>query len=78
MATGRGKKEMKRKKSPVLNNSKKASSWAEADMKCEHHRGVSASVSPSHAPPPARRTGTGFCAHESNRHQMGVDWAQRN
>lgn len=47
------KKQAKRRKSPLLNNSKKASSWAEADMKCEHHREVSASVSPSHTLAPA-------------------------
>lgn len=47
------KKQAKRRKSSLLNNSKKASSWAEADMKCEHHRVVSASVSASHAVAPA-------------------------
>lgn len=33
------------KKSPVVNNSKKVSSWAEADVNREHHRVLSASVS---------------------------------
>lgn len=50
--TERGR--VKRRKGALLNNSKKASSWAEADMKCEHHREVSASVSASHAPALAR------------------------
>lgn len=47
--TGRSGRENDRqgggKKSPVFNNSKKVSSWAEADVNREHHRVASASVS---------------------------------
>lgn len=40
------------KKSPVVNNSKKVSSWAEADVKRKHHRAASASVFASQAQTP--------------------------
>lgn len=41
-------------KGPVVNNSKKVSSWAEADVKREHHRAASASVFASQAQTSAR------------------------